>query len=544
MLKFNGKGVCSLTAEGKIAVIRKNSGPVECVHTENIKGEISRFLLGREKAMKQISDMREKALAEMGEEGAQIFEIYMILLEDEDYNDAVCEIITNQSVKAEYAASKIGERFAGMLEESESAYFSERASDIRAISDKVIQCMGEEEKETDTFLEKVILCTESISAEEVIMLDRSSVMAVVTEKGTESSHAAILAAGMNIPAVMGVGEGFLDVIENSDTAIIDTCTGEVFVNPDKETTAMIRKRQEERAKDEKRREELKEAESITKDGISIVINANVSCMNDVKTAKENNADGIGLVRSELLFENNTEYPSEKQQFFAYRSILEAMNGKKVVVRTFDIGADKKVRYIKTKDEENPALGLRGTRLMLAKPELLKTQMKALLRASAYGNLSVMLPMITGKNEIEEAKKIIELAKKELDCEGIRYSDNIPLGVMIETPAAAVMSDVLASCADFFSIGTNDLAQYTFALDRTNYEAARFTNTDSEAVLRLVKLVSDNAKKNNIPIEVCGEMASDAKIAEKLIKLGISVLSVSAGNILKIRETVINTTVSK
>ena len=544
MKKFSGKGVYSAVAIGKISVFRKRDVSVTRTHITDSAAELGRVEQAKQKAAEQLRAIYDKALKEVGETNAQIFEIHMMMLDDEDYNDSIRSIIETQSVNAEYAVAVTADNFSEMFASMEDPYMQARSADVRDISNRLIANLTGTASDVASAGGKMIVCAEDLAPSETVALDKDKVLAFVTAKGSSNSHTAILARNMNIPAVIGAGDEFLSSITDGQTAVVDGYTGEIFLDPDEETIAKYSKKRE--ADEEKKRllQELKGKENVTLDGRKINIFANISGTDNIGAVLVNDAGGIGLFRSEFLYLENTDFPTEDQQFQAYKRVLESMAGKKVVIRTLDIGADKQVDYFGLKKEENPALGLRAIRICLTRPEIFRTQLRALYRASVFGNLAIMFPMITSVREVERIKSICEEVKQELHSEGIEYSDKVELGIMIETPAAAIISDQLAPLVDFFSVGTNDLTQYTLACDRQNPDIEEFIDTHHEAILRLIEMSAENAHKNGAWIGICGELAADTTLTERFLRMGIDELSVSAPFVLKVRDAVRKLDLSK
>lgn len=537
MMTYSGKGVCGAIAIGKVSIFKRCSPKVKRIKVENSQEELCRLKRAEKKAISQLDALYQKALLEVGEANARIFEIHMMMVEDDDFNEAIAEIINSRKVNAEYAVAVASDNFSAMFSSMDDAYMRERAADVRDISDRIINCLGNESDTQSDLGEKVIICAKDLAPSETVSLDKEKVLAFVTAYGSANSHTAILARNMNIPAIIGIGEEFLSHLQNGDIAIADGYTGEFILNPDDET---VNKAKEKLLADTEKREllqKLKGKENITVDGTKIDIFANIGSVDNIGSALLNDAGGIGLFRSEFLYLENSDYPNEEEQFKVYRRVLESMASKKVIIRTLDIGADKRTEYFKLESEENPALGLRAIRLCLERPEIFKTQLKALFRASAYGNLGIMFPMIANTFELEEIIALCDVVKSELDEEKIEYSDSVELGIMIETPAAAIISDRLAQMVDFFSVGTNDLTQYTLACDRQNPNIERFCDTHHEAVLRLVEMAVKNAHKHGIWIGICGELAADTTLTETFLKMGVDELSVSPPFVLKVRDTV-------
>ncbi|MGN0660618.1 MAG: phosphoenolpyruvate--protein phosphotransferase [Oscillospiraceae bacterium] len=544
MVKFSGKGVYGAIALGKISVFKRQEAQVRRVHITDTKAEIGRLESAKAKAQDELRKIYEKALKEVGETNAQIFEIHMMMIDDDDYNEAIVNIIENQNVNAEYAVAATSDNFSEMFASMDDSYMQARAADVKDISNRIISCLcgctgGEGASE-----DKMIVCADDLAPSETVSLDKSRVLAFVTAYGSSNSHTAILARNMNIPAVIGVGEEFLSSVKDGDIAAVDGFTGEIFINPDKETTDRILEKQKEDLEKKELLLKLKDKENITLDGKRINIYANIGSVDNIGAVLLNDAGGIGLFRSEFLYLENSDYPTEEQQFSAYKRVLESMSGKKVIIRTLDIGADKQVDYFGLDKEENPALGFRAIRICLSRPEIFKTQLRALFRASVYGNLGIMFPMITSVGELEKILAICDEVKSELKADGIDFSDGIEIGIMIETPAAAVISDRLAPMVDFFSVGTNDLTQYTLACDRQNPKIEEFCDTHHEAVLRLIEMSAKNAHANGKWIGICGELAADTSLTETFMRMGIDELSVSPTYVLKLRDTVRRLDLSK
>lgn len=539
MTEFQGKGVFGAVAIGKISVFEKQEVKVKRCHITDTENEKARVEQAKEQAKKQLQQIYEKALKEVGETNAQIFEIHMMMIDDEDYNDSINNIIESQNVNAEYAVAVTADNFAEMFASMDDSYMQARASDVKDISERLIKNLSSGNQETNKTDDKVIICASDLAPSETVSLDKEKVLAFVTANGSSNSHTAILARNMNIPAVIGVGEKFLEEIKNGETAIVDGFTGKVYIDPDSETLEVMQKKQKQDTEKKELLQKLKGKENITLDGTKINIYANIGGVDNIGAVLLNDAGGIGLFRSEFLYLENSDYPTEEQQFQAYKKVLESMAGKKVIIRTLDIGADKQVDYFHLEKEDNPALGYRAIRICLTKPEIFKTQLRALYRASVFGNLGIMFPMITSVKELERIKEICEEVKSELHAEDVEYSENTEIGIMIETPAAAIISDRLAPMVDFFSVGTNDLTQYTLACDRQNPRLEEFCDTHHEAILRLIRMSAENAHKNGAWIGICGELAGDTTLTEEFLRMGIDELSVSPAFVLKVRDTVRN-----
>lgn len=544
MTVFSGKGVYGAVACGKISVFKKQNVTIKRISTEDSEAEIARVNSAKEASLNQLQNIYEKALKEVGETNAQIFEIHMMMLEDDDYNESIVNIIETQKVNAEYAVAITADNFAEMFSSMDDAYMQARAADVRDISDRIIGNLTGQISDNASENDQMIVCADDLAPSETVSLDKDKVVAFVTAHGSSNSHTAILARNMNIPAIIGVGTEFLENITDGDEAIVDGFTGEIFINPDSETKNRLLAKQQ--SEEEKKRllQELKGKENVTVDGRKINVFANIGSVDNIGAVLLNDAGGIGLFRSEFLYLENEDFPTEEQQFLSYKRVLESMAGKKVIIRTLDIGADKQVDYFNLKKEENPALGYRAIRICLTRPDIFKTQLRALYRASVYGNLGIMFPMITSVEEVEKILAICDEVKEELQAQGILYSDTVELGIMIETPAAAIISDKLAPLVDFFSIGTNDLIQYTLACDRQNPDIEQFCNTHHDAILRLIEMSAKNAHAHGAWIGICGELAADTTLTETFLRMGIDELSVSPTFVLKVRDTVRRCNLSK
>lgn len=537
MVKYQGKGVYGAIAIGKALKWKREDVQVKREKIEDVAQELERLRNAINKAMEQLENIYEKALEEVGEANAQIFEIHRMMLEDDDYNDAIVEMIQGQNVNAEYAVAVTADNFAEMFSAIDDSYMQARAADVRDISNRLILCLKETGEKSLIADEKVIICADDLAPSETVTLEKDKVLAFVTAYGSSNSHTAILARNMNIPAIIGVGEEFLNAIEDGELAIANGFTGEFILHPNEELLEQAKSKQREEEEKKELLEKLKGKENVTLDGTKINIYANIGSVEDVGAVLVNDAGGIGLFRSEFLYLGREDYPSEEEQFKAYKRVLESMASKKVIVRTLDIGADKQADYFNLDKEENPALGLRAIRLCLTRPEMFKTQLRALYRASVYGKLGIMFPMITSTEELEQIFALCEEVKTELTADGLKYSDTIELGIMIETPAAAVISDKLAPMVDFFSVGTNDLTQYTLACDRQNPKVDPFCDIHHEAILRLIEMAAQNAHKNGAWIGICGELAADTRLTERFLRMGIDELSVSPSFVLKVRDVV-------
>lgn len=537
MAVFKGKGVYGAVAVGKALIFKRQAAQVRRVSVQDTEHELERVNSAKELAVQQLEQIHEKALKEVGETNAEIFEIHIMMLDDEDYNESIKSIIETQKVNAEYAVAVTSDNFAEMFSSMDDAYMQARSADVKDISNRLIACLTNSGDNTSVSDDKMIVCADDLAPSETVSLDKDKVLAFVTAFGSSNSHTAILARNMNIPAVIGVGQEFLDALEDGCLVGVDGHTGEVFVSPDEQTVRQLEQKQAEDIRKKQLLQELKGKENVTLDGTKINIFANIGGVGGIGAVLANDAGGIGLFRSEFLYLDSEDYPTEEQQFQAYKKVLESMSGKKVVIRTLDIGADKQIDYFRLDKEDNPALGFRAIRICLTRPELFRTQLRALYRASAYGELGIMFPMITSVSEVQKCLDMCEQVRNELSADGVRFNENTELGIMIETPAAAVISDKLAPMVDFFSVGTNDLTQYTLACDRQNAKLEPFVDTHHEAVLRLIEMSAKNAHANNAWIGICGELAADLSLTEEFLKMGIDELSVSPPFVLPLREKV-------
>uniref|UniRef100_UPI0040563BDD phosphoenolpyruvate--protein phosphotransferase n=1 Tax=Acetatifactor sp. TaxID=1872090 RepID=UPI0040563BDD len=535
---LEGKSVFGGIAIGKLSVYRKKDKQIKRYKVEDIGAEVTRFNSAREKAKEQLSGFYEKALKEVGEVNAMIFEVHRMMLDDMDYVESVINMIENQHINAEFAVATTGDNFSKMFAAMEDDYMKERAVDIQDISNRVISVLYGFEKERKTGDEPIILLAEDLTPSETVQLDKSKVLAFVTKYGSANSHTAILARTMSIPALISV-----DFQEELDGkwGIVDGYTGKLIVAPDDLLMAEYKAKKEDDENKNRLLQELKGKENVTLDGKKIKLYANIGSVADVAVALANDAGGIGLFRSEFLYLESEDYPSEDAQFAAYKAVAENMAGRKVVIRTLDIGADKQVDYFGLEKEENPAMGYRAIRICLDRPEIFKTQLRAIYRASYYGNLSIMFPMIISVEEVRQIKEMIAEVKKELTEEGISYKD-CEIGIMIETPAAVMISDLLAEEVDFFSVGTNDLTQYTLAIDRQNPKLDSFYDSHHKAILRMLQMIVDNGHKGGCWVGICGELGADTELTETFLKMGFDELSVSPSMILKVREVIRRTRV--
>lgn len=544
MTTYKGKGVYGAVAVGKISVFKRQDVQVKREKVENTDNELKRLEDAKAAAITQLGEIYEKALKEVGEANAAIFDIHMMMVEDEDYNDAIVEMITSQNVNAEYAVAITGDNFAEMFAAMDDAYMQARSADVRDISNRIINCLMSSVTNEEKSNEPVIICADDLAPSETVSLDKDKVLAFVTAHGSSNSHTAILARNMNIPAIIGAGEEFLSAVKDGDTAVANGFTGEFILDPDAETIEAAEMKHAEEQEKKELLQKLKGKENVTLDGRKINVYANIGSADNIGAVLLNDAGGIGLFRSEFLYLENSDYPTEDEQFKIYKRVLESMAGKKVIIRTLDIGADKQCDYFNMPKEENPALGIRAIRLCLNRPEIFRTQLRALFRASAFGNLGIMFPMIANVWELEEIIAVCESVKAELKKDSIEYSEETELGIMIETPAAALISHKLAPMVDFFSVGTNDLTQYTLACDRQNPDIDRFCDTHHEAVIKLIEMAAESAHRYGKWIGICGELAADTTLTETFLRIGIDELSVSPSFVLKVRDTVRSIDLSK
>lgn len=536
MEKYAGKSILKGIAIGRILCYSKGEQVVQRRSAADAEAEKARYEAAKETAARQLNELYEKALKEVGEVNAAIFEVHAMMLEDEDFNDSIFNMIDGQKVNAEYAVAATGDNFSKMFAQMEDEYFQARSADIKDIAERVIRILQGSENSGDLGDEPVILAAKDLAPSETVQMDKSKLLGFVTEFGSSNSHTAILARTMNIPALIGIP---VDERLNGKMAVIDGDKGELILDPDEDTLADYRTKQEEQERQRSLLQELKGKEDITLDGKRIRLFANIGSEGDIAKVLENDADGIGLFRSEFLYLEKQDYPSEEEQFQAYKSALEMMAGRKVVIRTLDIGADKQVDYFRLDKEENPAMGYRAIRICLDREEVFRTQLRALLRASAYGNLAVMYPMIISVDEVRRIKKIMTSIQAEFDAKEIPYGE-IEQGIMIETPAAVMISAELAKEVDFFSIGTNDLTQYTLAIDRQNAKLDNIYDPHHPAVLRMIQMTVENGHKEGCWVGICGELGADTALTETFLKMGVDELSVSPACILPIRKIIRNT----
>lgn len=530
---YSGKSVYGGIAIGKAFILKKNEGSVRRQHINDVEKEVKRLYEAVDKAKKELDELYEKALAEVGEQNALIFDVHKMMLEDQDYLDSIIHIIKNEQVNAEYAAIVTGDNFAEMFSSMDDAYMKERAADVRDVTNRVLGILQGVKNKISQTEEPYILLADDLVPSETLQLDKSKVLAFVTRKGSTNSHTAILARMMNIPALVGV-----NFDENCDgtLAVVDGFSGTFIVDPAEEVLAEKRSKHEEQLRKIRLQNELKGKDNITKDGRKLEIYANIGSLSDIPDVLENDALGIGLFRTEFIYLERDTFPTEEEQFQIYKSVLENMAGKKVIIRTLDIGADKKADYFGLEKEENPAMGYRAIRICLERTDIFKTQLRAIYRASVYGNAAVMYPMIISLDEVRKIKETVQEVKNELAQQGIPYRD-IEQGIMIETPAAVMISDLLAREVDFFSIGTNDLTQYTLAIDRQNPKLDNIYDPHHPAILRMIKMVIDNAHKEGCWVGICGELGADTSLTEEFIKMGLDEVSVAPNFVLKVREKV-------
>lgn len=539
MQVYSGKSVFGGIAIGKISVYKKNEQQVKRVRTEDTKGELARYEAAKAAAVEQLQELYQKALKEVGEANAAIFEIHQMMLDDGDYNESVENIIETQKVNAEYAVAVTGDNFAQMFRAMDDDYMRERAADVKDISERVLSILNGGQKGKVVTDEPVIIVADDLAPSETVQLEKDRVLSFVTVHGSVNSHTAILARTMAIPALIGTEELPLDDTVDGKLAVVDGLNGKIYVEPDAQTLEEMKKRRQAELEKKELLQLLKGKDNVTLDGKKIMLYANIGNIKDLATVIQNDAGGIGLFRSEFIYLEKDRYPTEEEQFSIYKTAVETMAGKRVIIRTLDIGADKQCEYFKMDKEENPALGYRAIRICLTRPEIFKTQLRALFRASAYGNLAVMYPMITSLWEVKRIKEIVEEVKAELTEEQLEFG-NPQQGIMIETPAAVMMSGELAKEVDFFSIGTNDLTQYTLAIDRQNPKLDKFYDAHHPAVLSMIRMTVENAHKAGIWAGICGELGADTSLTKEFLAMGVDELSVSPGSILPIRKIILET----
>ena len=543
MIIYDGKAVFEGIAIGKISVYTKQEQLVKRIKVDDPEAEKKRYADAREVAIEQLKGLYEKAVKEVGESGAEIFEAHQLMVDDEDYIESVENIIDTEEVNAEYAVAQTGDNFAKMFAEMEEEYFRGRAADIKDITERVLNALlgaGSGGIETD---EPVIVVADYLAPSETVQMDKDKILSFVTVHGSANSHTSILAKTMSIPAIIGCPIPLSDEV-NGKLAVVDGYEGKVYVEPDQELLAEKKKLLLQEEEKKNLLERLKGKDNITLDGQKINLYANIGNTKDLGLVLENDAGGIGLFRSEFIYLGSDDYPTEEEQFAIYKQVAQTLAGKKVIIRTLDIGADKQADYFELPKEENPAMGLRAIRICLTRPEVFKTQLRAILRASAFGKISIMFPMIISVDEVKKIKKIVEEVKESLDADGLSYDKNIELGIMIETPAAVIIADELAEEVDFFSVGTNDLTQYTLAIDRQNQSLDDFYDSHHPAILKMLKMIADAAHRHGAWAGICGELGADLSLTKDFLAMGYDELSVSPGRILPIRKTVLETNVTE
>ena len=539
MITIKGKGASTGVAIGPLCFYRRATGVFERYEVSDTEAEWARFKAAQEKAIAELGELAEKARVEAGDEAAMLFETHQMMAEDLDFEEGIQDAINENKQNAEAAVADVAEQFAEMFASMDDAYMQARAADIKDVSTRILNVlMGVVAGGVDSPV-PVILAADDLAPSETVQLDKAKILGFITEGGSGSSHTAILARTMGIPAIIGVGNQLKPEFEGREV-IVDGSNGSVLIDADEPSKAIMLRKMDEQKRLAALLDELKGKPNVTKDGHSVRIYCNIGSPDDVPNVLKNDAGGVGLFRSEFLYLNCDDYPDEEYQFKAYKRALSDMGGKEVVIRTLDIGADKQIEYFHMPKEENPALGNRALRICLNRPEIFRTQLRALYRASAFGKLSIMFPMVTSLWEVREAKKMCERVMKELTDEGVPFDSEVDVGIMIETPAAAVISDRLAKEVDFFSIGTNDLTQYTLACDRQNNDLSRFFNAHHPAVLRLIKTVCDNAHKQGIWVGICGELGADLALTELFLSIGVDELSVSPRAVLPLRKKVLET----
>lgn len=535
MLKFNGTSVFGGIAIGSLCIFQKKKNKIERRQIENAEQEVQRFENAKETGISQLKELYDKALKDVGEAEAMIFEVHQMMMDDGDYVDSICSIIREEHTNAEYAVSQVQNRFVAMFEAMDDDYMRGRAADIRDISERLIAILSGTQQAADMFQEPVVIVAQDLAPSETVQFEKDKLLAIVTREGSANSHTAILARTMDIPALIQT-DIELKSEYHGKKVIVDGFTGTVYVDPDAETLKVMEEKLAKCREEKQLLQQLKGKEDVTADGRKIKLYANIGNPKDVESVLQNDARGIGLFRSEFLYLESNDFPTEEEQFQAYKTVAEKMEGKKVIIRTLDIGADKTVDYFGLEQEENPAMGYRAIRICLTQPEIFKTQLRALYRASVYGEIAIMFPMITSVEEILEIKDIVEAVKEELKQQGIPFKE-VELGVMIETPAAAMVSDDLAKEVDFFSIGTNDLTQYTLAIDRQNAKLGHFYQPHHKAILRMIEMVVKNAHAAGIWAGICGELGADLELTETFVKMGVDELSVSPSMVLKVRKNI-------
>lgn len=536
MITISGKSVFGGVSIGKLMFYKRSEKTIKRTHVDDVDAEWKRFQDAKDTAVSQLKGLYDKAIEDVGEANAMIFEIHQMMLEDLDYLESIENIIRTQEVNAEFAVATTADNFAQMFAAMDDAYMQGRAADVKDVSERVLDILCGVDAGMKEMTEPCIIAADDLAPSETVQLDKDKVLGFATMYGSSNSHTAILARTMNIPAIIGMGESLLPEYDGK-MAAIDGFTGTLYIEPDEET---MKEMQEKRAKDLEQKallEQLKGKENVTKSGQKINVYANIGNVSDLGAVLKNDAGGIGLFRSEFLYLENTDFPTEDQQFSVYKQVAESMAGKKVIIRTLDIGADKQVDYFGLDKEDNPALGYRAIRICLTRPEIFKTQLRALYRAAVYGNISIMFPMIISVSEVRKIKEIIAEVKEELKSEGIPFKEDVELGIMIETPASVMVSRELAKEVDFFSVGTNDLTQYTLAIDRQNSKLDPFYDPHHPAVLAMIKMAADNAHAEGKWIGICGELGADLELTEEFLKMGLDELSVSPAMVLPLRKRI-------
>ena len=536
MITISGKSVFGGVSIGKLMFYKRSEKTIKRTHVDDVDAEWKRFQDAKDTAVSQLKGLYDKAIEDVGEANAMIFEIHQMMLEDLDYLESIENIIRTQEVNAEFAVATTADNFAQMFAAMDDAYMQGRAADVKDVSERVLDILCGVDAGMKEMTEPCIIAADDLAPSETVQLDKDKVLGFATMYGSSNSHTAILARTMNIPAIIGMGESLLPEYDGK-MAAIDGFTGTLYIEPDEETMKAM---QEKRAKDLEQKallEQLKGKENVTKSGQKINVYANIGNVSDLGAVLKNDAGGIGLFRSEFLYLENTDFPTEDQQFSVYKQVAESMAGKKVIIRTLDIGADKQVDYFGLDKEDNPALGYRAIRICLTRPEIFKTQLRALYRAAVYGNISIMFPMIISVSEVRKIKEIIAEVKEELKSEGIPFKEDVELGIMIETPASVMVSRELAKEVDFFSVGTNDLTQYTLAIDRQDSKLDPFYDPHHPAVLAMIKMAADNAHAEGKWIGICGELGADLELTEEFLKMGLDELSVSPAMVLPLRKRI-------
>ncbi len=543
MTIYEGKSVFEGVAIGKISVYTKSEQSVKRTKVEDTEAEKARYASARENAIEQLKVLYEKAVKEVGESGAEIFEAHQLMVDDEDYIESVENIIDTEGVNAEYAVAQTGDNFEKMFLEMEEEYFRGRAADIKDITERIISALSGAGNAGIVSDEPVIVVADDLAPSETVQMDKDKILSFVTVHGSANSHTSILAKTMSIPALIGCPVPLSEEVDGK-LAVVDGYEGKLYVEPDEEVLAAKKKLLQEEEEKKNLLEQLKGKENVTLDGQKINIYANIGNTKDLALVLKNDAGGIGLFRSEFIYLGSDDYPTEEEQFAIYKQVAQTLAGKKVIIRTLDIGADKQADYFKLPQEENPAMGLRAIRICLTRPEVFTTQLRAILRASAFGKISIMFPMIISVDEVKRIKAIVEDVKKSLDADGIAYDKDIELGIMIETPAAVMVADELAEEVDFFSVGTNDLTQYTLAIDRQNQSLDEFYDSHHPAIMKMLKMIADAAHRHGAWAGICGELGADLSLTKEFLAMGYDELSVSPGRVLPIRKIVIETNVEE